>query len=327
MAQTNNSGLLPAYLVSGTDELKRETVVKRLRQRIEKEGDLSFNCDEFSGERAEGADIVAACNTMPFVSTVRLVQVDAVDRLKRADQDQIISYLAAPNDTTVLCLVCAGLAKNTRLYKAVAAFGKTAIIDCAPIKRKELPARVRAMAMTHGVTITDSAANALVDLVGENTVALDGELQKLALAHRGSDPINDNEVTGMVSRTAEVKPWEFVDAFSERNLKKCLILRSRMESVTPYSLMAMCVNRVRELITAQSLIKRGQAAKLPSMLGVPDWRVKNHTRWARSFSAEELRQALVSARDAEKAMKSGADPEEAFQDWYLSVVVRSGGRR
>jgi len=234
----------------------------------------------------------------------------------------IIDYLKAPNETTVLALVASGLAKNTRLYKAAAVFGKTAIIDCAPIKRRDLPARVRAMATSHGVAMTDSAAHALIDLVGENTVALDAELKKLALAHRGTDPINDNEVAAMVSRTAEVKPWEFVDAFSGRNLKKCLLLRSRMKSASSYALLAMCVTRVRELMTAQSLMSRGQVRSLPAVLHAPDWRVKNHVAWARGFTADELRSALYRARDAERAMKSGADPEQTFQDWYLRTIAR-----
>ena len=320
MAEKQQQALLPAYLVTGTDELKRQTVVKRLRKRIEAEGDLSFNSDTFNGETAEGEAIVAACNTLPFASNVRLVQVDAVDRLKKDDQEELINYLASPNETTVLCLIASGLAKNTRLYKAVAKLGANAIIDCTPPKLRELPTQVRAMATAHGAVITESAASLLVDLVGDNTVALDAELQKLALAHRGSDPINDNEVASMVSRTSEVKPWEFVDAFSERNLEKCLKLRTRMESTTPYALLAMCVTRVRELVAARSFGERGQIGELAGYLGVPDWRVKNHARWARAFSADELRAALVSARDAERAMKSGADPETAFQDWYLKVI-------
>ena len=320
MAEQKTQALLPAYLVTGTDELKRQTVVKRLRERIEKEGDISFNSDTFNGEVAEGEAIVAACNTLPFASNVRLVQVDAVDRLKKDDQELLMSYLEAPCETTVLCLVASGLAKNTRLYKAVAKLGKNAIIDCAPPKLRELPTQVRAMATSHGAVITESAASLLVDLVGENTVALDAELQKLALAHRGSDPINDNEVASLVSRTSEAKPWEFVDALSERNLEKCLQLRARMESTTPYALLAMCVTRIRELIAAKSFDARGQAIALANYLHVPDWRVKNHARWARSFSSAELREALASARTAEQAMKSGTDPEEAFMEWYVGVV-------
>ena len=136
---------------------------------------------------------------------MRLVEVRAADKLKKADAEQLVSYLGSPNGSTVLALVAEKLAKNTRLYKAVAACGKTAVIDCAPLKRYELPRTVRSMAVTHGVTLTEGAAVKLVDLVGEDTVHLDSELKKIALAHRGTDAVNEHEIVDMVSRTAEVK--------------------------------------------------------------------------------------------------------------------------
>ena len=183
--------LLPVYLIVGEDALKRDTVMKRLRARLSALGDLSFNADEFNGETALGGDVVAACNTVPFASPVRLVEVRAADKLKKADAEALVSYLSSPSGSTVLALVAEKLAKNTRLYKAVAAHGKTAVIDCAPLKRNELPKTVRAMAAGHGVTLTEGAARALVDLVGENTVHLDSELKKIALAHRGTDAVNE----------------------------------------------------------------------------------------------------------------------------------------
>lgn len=314
--------LLPAYLVVGEDELKRQTVLKRLHARLEGMGDLSFNSDEFNGEDAAGPDIVAACNTVPFASPVRLVEVSAADKLKKADAEALVSYLSEPSETTVLCLVAVKLAKNTRLYKAVAALGKSAVIDCAPLKRYELPKTVRAMAVTHGVTFSERAAAKLVDLVGENTVRLDAEVRKIALAHRGTEAVGEREVEALVARTAEVKPWEFVDAFSERDLKKCLQLLGRMESVAPYALIGMCTTRLRELICARSLDRRGQGRAVAAALKMPDWRVKNHVRWARGFSPAELRRALETARDAEQAMKSGTDPNDAFLNWVLATVPR-----
>lgn len=65
MASKKNNPLLPVYLISGEDELKRETVVKRLRKRISTYGDLAFNSDVFAGEKATGEEIVAAANTLP----------------------------------------------------------------------------------------------------------------------------------------------------------------------------------------------------------------------------------------------------------------------
>lgn len=320
MTTQSQNILLPAYLITGADDLKKGTALKKLHARVGAMGDLAFNFDRFTGETDSSADIVAACKTLPFASDVRLVQVDDVDRLRKADMEGIVSYLASPSETTVLALVAMSVTKNTRLYKAVLKLGKTAVIDCTPLKRKDLPVRVRDMAMSHGITMTPSAANALVDLVGEDTVAIDAELKKLALAHRGSDPVNDNEVNSLVSRTVEPKPWEFVDAFSARNARKCVMLRQRMKSVSEYALMSMCVNRIRELMTARCLIARGQAGLLAKHLNMPDWRVKNHVMWAKGYTAEELRSALGSARDAERAMKSGSDPDDTFTEWCLSVI-------
>ncbi|HIW75251.1 MULTISPECIES: DNA polymerase III subunit delta [Gordonibacter] len=315
--------LLPVYLIVGEDALKRDTVMKRLRVRLAKLGDLSFNSDEFNGETALGGDIVAACNTVPFASPVRLVEVRGADKLKKADAEALVTYLEAPNETTVLALVAEKLAKNTRLYKAVAKLGKTAVIDCAPLKRYELPKTVRALAVGHGVTLTEGAANVLVDLVGEDTVHLDNELKKIALAHRGSDAVNEHEIMGLVSRTAEVKPWEFVDAFAARDTRKCLLYLGRMDSVSPHALLAMCTTRLRELVCARSLAERGNPRGVAAALKLPDWRCKNHATWARGFTAAELRQALISSRDTERAMKSGTDPNAAFLDWVLLVTTRS----
>lgn len=314
--------LLPAYLVVGEDALKRATVLKRLRTRVEAYGDLAFNSDEFNGEVAEGAAIVSACNTVPFASDMRLVEVKAAGKLKKADSEELVAYLAAPCATTVLALEAESLAKNTRLYKAVAALGKTAVIDCAPLKARELPRTVRALATGHGVTFSEKAAIKLVELVGEDTVRLDNEVRKVALAHVGPDAVSEQEVLALVARTSEAKPWEFVDAFSARDAKRCVELLGLLGKTSPFDLMGRCTARLRELLCARTLYGRGASAQLAAVLKQPDWRVKNHTRWACGFTAAELRRAISSARDTEQAMKSGAAPETAFFDWVLSVVAK-----
>lgn len=315
--------LLPVYLISGEDELKRETVMKRLRARLSKMGDLSFNSETFSGATCTGDQVVTAANTLPFASEVRLVEVHDVDKLKKADSEILVTYLKEPCQSTVLALVGQKVAKNTRLYKAVAAFGKNAIIDCAPFARKDLSGAVRSMAVGHGITLTQGAAATLIDLVGTNTVALDGELKKLALSHRGTDAVNESEVLSLVSRTAEIKPWEFIDAFAGRNGKRCIYLMNRMD-VSPFALLAMCTTRIRELITVKALADRGQQAAAAKVLKMPDWRLKNHRTWARGFTMHELVEALRSARDTEQDMKSGANQEQAFTTWFLTVCKKGG---
>lgn len=320
--QKKKPPLLPVYLIAGEDELKRATVMRRLRERLGTMGDLTFNSETFSGATCTGEEIVTAANTLPFASEVRLVEVHEIEKLKKADLDLVLGYLKEPCATTVLALEGTKVAKNSRLMKAVVTFGKTAYIDCAPFARKDLSSAVRAMAVGQGVTFTQGAAATLIDLVGTNTVALDAGIRKLALAHRGSDPVNENEVISLVSRTAEIKTWEFVDAFSARNVQRCLYVLHRMGQKSPYALLPMCVTRIRDLITVKAYVARGEARALPSVLKAPDWRVRKFQGWAKGFATSELIAALRCARDAEMAMKSGADPDEAFLTWLLGACVR-----
>lgn len=316
-----SQSLLPVYLTVGDDSLKREAVEARLVKRISALGDISFNSDTFDGEKASGSVIVDACNTMPFASDVRLVTVRNADKLKKADSEKLVEYLDSPSESTVLALYATSLAKSTRLYKAIAKFGKTAVIECMSPKAKDLPALVSKMAQSHGIVLTRGAVQSLIEFVGTDTVALDGELKKISLAHRGDDPVNEGEISLMVAHTAEIKPWELVNAISARNKQRSLYCLSHMPSASPYALIGMCVTRIRELMITQSLLRKGAGGALAATLKQPDWKVKSHPQWARNYRAAELRAGLVSARDTEKAMKTGAkDPNAAFEEWMLGFL-------
>lgn len=322
MSKKTTSPLLNAYLVVGEDALKRRTVLERLRKRLFPDGESDFDHEYFAGENAQGADIVASCNTLPFMSEFRLVEVSSVEKLPKASAEALVAYLEYPNASTILALSADKLTKSTRLYKAVAALGKSAIIDCTPLKRYELINAVRSMAVGYGFTMSPDACEALVELVGENTVHIDSELAKLALGHAGKQPVTRRIVEQMVARTSEPKPWQLVDAFSARDLPKCMRTLDLIESSSAYVLMAQTTTRIRELICAKTLAERGEAVQLADVLKVPAWRVKNHVAWSRNYTSRELERALSSARDCERAMKSGTDPDVAFREWLLKTVAR-----
>lgn len=321
MSDSQKQPLLPAYLVVGDDALKKEAVMKRMRIRLEELGDLSFNSDTFNGETAVGEDIVTACATLPFASEKRLVVVQAADKLKKADSEPLIEYLSNPADTTVLLLLANSLARTTRLYKAVEGVGKNAVIQCARPQKKDLVTHVRNMAPAHGITLSDAAAAALVELLGDDTVHIDKELEKLALSQPANTAISPDQIYQSVSRQSEAKPWDFTDAFAARDIPKALAVKNNMPSMSAFGLLGMCTTRIRELLCAKTVLAGGGTlARVASELGVPDWKVKHLGSWAQRYSAEELRGALSSAVTCERHMKSGADADTAFVTWLLSVM-------
>ena len=87
-----------------------------------------------------------------------------------------------------------------------------------------------------------------MDLVGENTVHLDSELKKIALAHRGTDAVNEHEIMGLANGTvlqaATTSPPRAVSPLNssalndrspsaERRARRRFITASRLSASSP----------------------------------------------------------------------------------------------
>ena len=318
--------LLPAYLIVGADELKRDAAVRRLRSHVP--ADMAdFNLDELDGASLEEpGQLISSAQTMPFCADFRLVIVNGAGELAKPVSEAVVSYLADPNPQCVLCLVAEKLAKNTRLYKAVAKVGPHSVIDCAPLKRWELPPYVVRLAQKRGLSMDNAAAQELVERVGESTVALDNQIATLAQLVGDAGRITLADVEANVAQIAEVSPWAFADAVCERNAPRAMEMLNLMKAPSLVFLHSVLVGRLRELICAKSLDARGAASGLARELGRQSWQVKNHVRWSRAFGEEELVELLGQAAVCERALKGSQDSEAAFARFVLAMASPNAAR-
>lgn len=318
--------LLPAYLIVGADELKRDAAVRRLRSHVP--ADMAdFNLDELDGASLEEpGQLISSAQTMPFCADFRLVIVNGAGELAKPVSEAVVSYLADPNPQCVLCLVAEKLAKNTRLYKAVAKVGPHSVIDCAPLKRWELPPYFVKLAQKRGLSMDNAAAQELVERVGESTVALDNQIATLAQLVGDAGRITLADVEANVAQIAEVSPWAFADAVCERNAPRAMEMLNLMKAPSLVFLHSVLVARLRELICAKSLDARGAASGLARELGRQSWQVKNHVRWSRAFGEEELVELLGQAAVCERALKGSQDSEAAFARFVLAMASPNAAR-
>lgn len=316
--------LLPAYLIVGADEYKRAHAIERMKARLERSGMAAFNLDERDMTRDPAIDdIIASLNTYPMGSDFRLVILEGCERLPKAVSEPIVSYLENPSPTTVCMIVASSLAKNTRLYKAVAKIDGKAVVDCTPKKAWEMPKQVVSMARTHGKTMGLAAAEALVSRAGDSSRMLDNELKRLSQMVEGPE-ISVADVERLVVRTAEVKPWDLLNAVSARDLPRALELLALQPDRSEVRLYSLLVGRIRELIYAKALDARGAGRELAATLGVQGWQVKNHIGWARRYKMDELVDALRAAADVEGALKGSRDSSLALRMWIISICTGGG---
>lgn len=314
------AALLRAYLIVGSDHLKRDTAVTKLKGYV-REGLEDFNIDErTAASSADPSELVSSLQTLPFGGGIRIVIIHDAEKLPKPSSEAIVSYLADPNPSTVLCLVAESLASSTRLYKAVAKQGKSAVIRCAPLKPWKVPEFAQTLASARGLRLPMDAARELVSRVGTSTTMLDNQIQTLAGLVAPATTITLDDVVFHVARTAEASNWDVANALCERNVENALRLYRTIKKPDLVSLNSIIAMRVRELICAKSLVERGGPFSLEEELGRKDWQVKNHVRWASGFSAQELVDLLKGAAELDRALKGSQDSESAFVRYVCSFA-------
>ena len=315
------SDLKLVYLIYGTEDLRLQQALARLKKRVADVADLDFNFDTFEGESAKADDIVASCNTLPFLSERRLVVVKNVDKMNAEGWNVLANYAGDPSPTTVLVLVATKLAKNTRLYKAVDKLGGAA--EYAAPRKSEYPREVQRMFSDRGKKIALNAAELLVEAVGFDLRRLSAEADKAVAFVGGREEITRDDIEQVASTTAPSSAYEFTDALANRDCRAALRLLSELlgDGESVYGLHALSLRALRDLIAARVVIERGggSLAEIAKTIGRPDWQLKNVPRQARGFTTQELVDALRAAAASEAQMKTSRDPRLVFERWIVKV--------
>jgi DNA polymerase-3 subunit delta len=321
MAVPSIGDLKPVYLIFGDEELLLQHAVRRLRDRLSKVADLDFNYDVFEGDSTDADTIVAAANTLPFMSEKRLIVVHDVDKMPTAGLARLAEYSADPAEHACLVLVARKLARNTKLFKAVEAVGVVA--EYKSPRPSEYPASVVAMFEARGKRVDAEAATTLVRAVGRNLRKLETEVDKIVAFSGDAVSLTRDDIAGVMSVVAPVSVFEFLDALCTRDcrvaLKALADLLAQGESV--HGVHAMSVRQVRNLLSVRALLDRGlKPFQVGREIGVrEEWRVRKTVAQAGRFETGDLVAALRAAAAAELAMKTGDEPRLAFERWVIGL--------
>ena len=302
--------LSSVYLITGTDRPKVVRALRRLRDRVGDEATELLSAHETSGD-----DAVAACNALGlFTVERRLVVVEDVERWKAADLKTLDDYLRGPAPTTVLVLVGNEVKRDSALAKAAAKAGEVLVYDLPKRGRKaDLPRWVEAQLRERGVLIDPDAARALVELVGENTHELAGEVDKLATWAEG-ERIGEREVAAFVPARAEAPPFDLTDAWGSRDVAGVLASSERIVErsgdatrdvlLRVAGLMTSHVGRVRDCrrLDAEGVPPAAAAERLKRNR----YYVQKLYEQAGNFSEDELDDAIVRLARLDLALKGGS---------------------
>lgn len=319
--------LRPAYLVTGSDTAKIDAVVARLRLRAEAEGGLGalqvFPAPPGGAPDAEA--LIAAIPAMSLTAGRRYLLADGVERWTAKQAAPVIDALAQLPPDLTLVLAAREAPPKVRapkgLGEAVTKGGGDVLEFQAP-KARQLPAWVAAEAERRDLSIDADAARLLVERMGDSTVRLSSELDRLATWAGPGGSVTRPDLEAMIADTSEEAVWSLADALLQRNPSAALTSAERLagqgEAVTP--LIYQAAKRLREAHQAINEIEAGRPAKeVEAALPMHPYAAKMLVRQVRDTSVAEVRSAACAMADLEWWTRGGSDYPE---DVALTLAVR-----
>jgi DNA polymerase-3 subunit delta len=266
----------PVYVLHGDEDFLKRQVQTALRQRILGEESDAFGLSTHEGEKAEFATVRGELETLPFLSSRRLVVIDKADPFVTRHRAALEKYVATPSATGVLVLDVASWPANTKLAKALDA---DATIVCKSLPVGRLPDWcVKRAASACGKQLVAAAARLLVDLVGAEMGLLDQELAKLAVYVGDANRIDADDVDKLVGSSRAENTWKIFDAIAAGGVGEALTILDHLlgQGEEPNRILGAFSMQLRRLAQAYRLNQQGTplTAALAGA-GVPPFGIKS----------------------------------------------------
>jgi DNA polymerase III subunit delta len=319
----STDALLPVYLLTGTDRPKHRRALQRLRERFG--ADAS---ETLAGDSAGGEDAVAACNALGLFAGDggRLVIVQGVESWRKADVEAVSAYLKAPAPGAVLALVAEDAIKNAALVAVCEKHGQVLQFDVP--KPANLHAWVRGEFERLGAKVDAEAARALVELCGDDVIALTTEVDKI-VAWSGGEVITRRDVEELAAGGREAAAWALSDAWGARDLPAVLrACEVALERKDPFLLAVSLASHVGRVRAAQALAEEGLRSKeVAARLKIKEFPARKALSHAENYSREELDAALVRLADLDAALKGASRLSAELElERALVAITRPGER-
>lgn len=305
-----SSDLKPVYLIRGSDAPKVAEAIRRLRGRF----DAASVDDVVAGREGDGAtgdDIVGMLNALGLFGGERLVIVREIDQWKKDDVEAVEGYLPDPAQGSVLALVGTP-PRNSSMEESCKQHGDVLRYDVPTRsrgRRLDHAAWVQAQFERHGTHIDRDTAAALVATVGEDTFALEGEVDKLVTWAAGED-VSPSDALALAADAHEASDFALADSWGAREVEAALAACETLvhhRSVDAFLLAVRLAGHIGRVRAAQRLVEQGAGARdVMKALGIKEYPAKKAIGHAAKYSDDELDEAAVTLARLDYGLKGGS---------------------
>lgn len=299
-----NGSFKSSYLLYGEEAYLRTQYKNRLKNALADPSD-TMNFSRFEGKGIDPAEIISLAETLPFFAERRLILIEDSGFFKNKC-DELADYLPNMPDTTCLLFVETEVDKRNRLYKAVQKYGR--VTEFQLQDERTLMKWILGTLKKENKKITESTLQLFLERTGSDMENIHMELEKLLSYTIGREVITSEDVEEICTMQTTGQIFEMIRAIAEKKQRLALDLYYDLLALKepPMRILFLIARQFNQLLLVKSLTAKGMdRASVASKAQIAPFIAGRLMTQARSFTMQQLRNAVQDCVDAEEAVKTG----------------------
>ena len=288
----------------------------------------ALNREVFHAVDASIDEIMLGTQTLPFMTTRRLIIVKEANRIRSADADKLAAFLKNPVKSTCLVLMWPDRLKKENkkngLLSVIEQVGD--IAEFRLLYDRELPGWITAKVKEYAKEIAPDAVQALVNESGSGLLDLANELEKLDLYTGARSGITLKDVETVSGHTRQANLNNLAEAVEGKDGATALqVLENLMsEGEIPLKMLATIARVMRRMLIAKSMLlqKKSSPQEIRQELNLNPYFDKNFFTNLSRYTPTELLQAMNKILQSDIELKSSSKPEAMIFEELLSGLCR-----
>ncbi len=299
-----NGSFKTSYLLYGEEAYLRNQYKNKLKNALVNPDD-TMNFSRFEGKSIDPAEIISLADTLPFFAERRLILIEDSGFFKNKC-DELADYLPSLPETTCLLFAEAEVDKRNRLYKAVQKYGR--VTEFQSQDERTLMRWILGTLKKENKKITEDTLRHFLERTGSDMENIHMELEKLLSYTEGRDVITSEDVEEICTMQTTGQIFEMIRAIAEKKQRLALDLYYDLLALKepPMRILFLIARQFNQLLLVKSLAAKGMdRSSIASKAQVAPFIAGRLTTQARSFTLEQLKNAVKDCVDAEEAVKTG----------------------
>ena len=310
-------------LIQGAEALLADRAISEILNATEQATVTTLTADEV--ELGTITDSLAPS----LFGDARIVVIKEIQDLTAECSDEIIEYLANPDESLNLVLWHKGGVKGKALVDKVKKAGAQLIAVEAIKKDSDKAEFVRSEFKRLGRKISTEAVQALIDSLGSDLRELGGACSQLASDVAAGKLIDENDVADYQQGRIETTGYDVADAVLDGKTALALIsLRNAINTGTdPVLIVSAIAASIRTMAKVSGTSRGLKSFDLASQLGLPPWQIDKARRQLSGWSENALARSVIVLAQADADIKgAAADPAYALERAIITISTARGSK-